>query len=673
MDGSLSLDQVFIKKLTDIILSNLENDQFGVEELSRMMGMSHSTIHRKLRSYTHHSLSQFIREVRLQKAHEMLEQNRGTISEISYRVGFGSPTYFDKCFHEYFGYSPGKVKKADSRNPNESFGIQISSRPVPKKTIPETLSFYKFWVLVMIGLIATVSILFYPEIFKKTELDDLRSSDGRISVAVMPFQNMTDEKTWNGIQTNLISYLSNYEELTVRNKEAISSLLESNGIANYASITPSVAGRISQKLNANIFINGIIEKAVPVFRVNAQLANAKTKEVIRSFQIEGPAKEDEVLRLIDSLSLLIKNFLVISKMEEEVSPDLKPYIYNTNSPEAYQYFIDANDATKRYDITGALTLYSRAVAIDSNFLPAIVFLSMRYEELGLHEDAKKWCLKAYEKREEANKKERILVEWHHAALFETPVEEIKYLKQSQDADDQIPVSYWRTGNAYLKLSEYSKAIPEYEKALEIYDKWGIKPMMAGNYTALGLAYHKTGQYKKEKKLYSKAGIDFPDDPDLIASQALLSLAEGDTVCANRYIEKLRSALTYLSRSETQIAGNLAYVYSEAGYMNKAEEYYRQALSSEPENADRLNELAWFLIDKNRSIEEGLELVEKALEINPLNYLYLHTKGLGLYKLGKNKEALELLERSWGLKPVYDHGLFLHLTEVKKAVAGQKNI
>ena len=50
---------------------------------------------------------------------------------------------------------------------------------------------------------------------------------------------------------------------------------------------------------------------------------------------------------------------------------------------------------------------------------------------------------------------------------------------------------------------------------------------------LGYAYHKTGQYKKEKKLYKKAEQDFPDDPDLIYRQAILSLTERDTIAANR--------------------------------------------------------------------------------------------------------------------------------------------
>lgn len=106
-------------------------------------------------------------------------------------------------------------------------------------------------------------------------------------------------------------------------------------------------------------------------------------------------------------------------------------------------------------------------------------------------------------------------------------------------------------------------------------------------------------------------------------------------------------------------------------LDKAEKYYRQALSLEPENPLRMNNLALFIIDKERNITEGLELIEKALTLSPDNYQYLDTKGWGLYKQGKFKEALELLEKSWEIKPVYDHGIYLHLEEARKAVAGKK--
>ena len=85
----------------------------------------------------------------------------------------------------------------------------------------------------------------------------------------------------------------------------------------------------------------------------------------------------------------------------------------------------------------------------------------------------------------------------------------------------------------------------------------------------------------------------------------------------------------------------------------------------------MNNLAWLLIDKDRDVNKGLELADKALEMDPVNYSYLDTKGWGLYKQGKYKEALEILERSWELKPVYDHELFLHLEEVRNAIVNKK--
>ena len=122
-------------------------------------------------------------------------------------------------------------------------------------------------------------------------MEKLRSSGERISVAVMPFQNMTNDTIWNvwqdGIQDKLITSLSNSEELKVRQTESINSLIQSKGLTNYASITPSVASTISQKLDANVFIYGSIKQAGATIRVNAQLIDSKTEEAFKSFQIDG--------------------------------------------------------------------------------------------------------------------------------------------------------------------------------------------------------------------------------------------------------------------------------------------------------------------------------------------------------------------------------------------------
>jgi tetratricopeptide (TPR) repeat protein len=92
---------------------------------------------------------------------------------------------------------------------------------------------------------------------------------------------------------------------------------------------------------------------------------------------------------------------------------------------------------------------------------------------------------------------------------------------------------------------------------------------------------------------------------------------------------------------------------------------------EPENSDYRNLLAYLLIDKDININEGMELVESALRQHPDNYNYFHTRSWGLYKQGNSKEALALIQKSWDLKPYYDHTLFLHLKEVKKSLPALK--
>jgi Tfp pilus assembly protein PilF len=109
-------------------------------------------------------------------------------------------------------------------------------------------------------------------------------------------------------------------------------------------------------------------------------------------------------------------------------------------------------------------------------------------------------------------------------------------------------------------------------------------------------------------------------------------------------------------------------------LDKAEELYRKELSFQSENPVYINNLAYFVINTDRNIKEGMDLIDQALELKPENYNYLHTKGWGLYKQGKYQEALEILQKSWDLrkeKAIYNHDAFLHLEAAKKAVAGIK--
>jgi tetratricopeptide (TPR) repeat protein len=533
----------------------------------------------------------------------------------------------------------------------------------------------------LIGLLLLAVIINYPRIFKRDTLERLRASGERVSVAVMPFQNLTDDTIWNvwqsGIQDIIVANLSNSpEELKVRQIESINDMILAKGYANYATITPAVARNISKKLEADIFVHGSIKQEGNTIRLSAQLIDSKTEDVFKSFQIDGV--NNNILNIADSLTLALKNFLIISKIEKGAPPEYWN-LSNTYSPEAFKLFISGQSAFFKNDFGTASKLFSQALSIDSNFTDAALRLSYSYLNLAimsadrsLLNNAKKYCLKLYKRRGQMPLELKILINRLYAIFFETPNEEIQYLNQLKELNDQSPSIHFDLGVAYTNLYQYSSAVSEFEKSLEIYKKWEQKPVRDEYYVYLGNAYHKTGQYKKESKLYSKAERDFPDDPLLIQRQAVLSLSKGDTVEGNTYIKDFISLSEKRAVPEALIMANLAMVYNDAGILDKSEKLFRELLSLYPENPDWMNMLAWMLIDSDRNIDEGLEIIDKALELSPYNSDMLDTKAWGLYKQGKYKKALGLLQKADSLKPFYNQDLHLHLEASKKAVASQLN-
>jgi len=143
--------------------------------------------------------------------------------------------------------------------------------------------------ITIIALLIVATIILYPRIFQRDSLEYLRSK-GKISIAVMPFQNRTSNTSWddykNVIQDILITYLSNSNELSVRQTESINSLLDARNLDNYASITPTVASNISKRLDANVFIYGSINPVGNRVRLIAQLIDSKTREIFKTFQMD---------------------------------------------------------------------------------------------------------------------------------------------------------------------------------------------------------------------------------------------------------------------------------------------------------------------------------------------------------------------------------------------------
>ena len=128
-----STSHSFMDRVMSIMELNYSDPEFGVEQLCHQLGMSRSTVSRKLNDETGESTTQFIRNYRLDLARRILMENVGNrnISEIAFRVGFNDPKYFTRCFSKKYGQSPSMYQEPIASPPTPLQGERREPHPQP--------------------------------------------------------------------------------------------------------------------------------------------------------------------------------------------------------------------------------------------------------------------------------------------------------------------------------------------------------------------------------------------------------------------------------------------------------------------------------------------------------------------------------------------------------------
>ena len=105
-------DKGFLAKLRDAVMEQIEDSALSVEQLGEKLCLSRVQLYRKTKALTGYSPNEYIRNIRLKTARDLLSTTEKTVAEVAYSVGFTSPSYFAKCYKDYFGESPkaGRLK-----------------------------------------------------------------------------------------------------------------------------------------------------------------------------------------------------------------------------------------------------------------------------------------------------------------------------------------------------------------------------------------------------------------------------------------------------------------------------------------------------------------------------------------------------------------------------------
>ena len=108
-----SYDEKFIKKIAQSVEEKLENPDFKIEDLADSMNLSRTVFYRKIKSILGVSPKDFVRDMRVKKAVQLLDSGEYSISEIAYMSGFSSPQYFSRVFKEVMNCTPSEYKAND--------------------------------------------------------------------------------------------------------------------------------------------------------------------------------------------------------------------------------------------------------------------------------------------------------------------------------------------------------------------------------------------------------------------------------------------------------------------------------------------------------------------------------------------------------------------------------
>jgi TolB-like protein/AraC-like DNA-binding protein/Tfp pilus assembly protein PilF len=344
----------FIDEVRAIVMSNIADEKFGVRELASTLGLSSSQTLRKVKAATGKSVNQYIRELRLEKAAKLIKKTDLTIAEISYQVGFGSPSYFHKAFVNYYGIAPGEYK-TKSTSLSELAAKKAEHKPQPrfsKRTI-----FYAVSIL-MILVIGYVLI----------------NNSTSNSIAVLPFKDFSpDDNQWfsDGVSDNILHSLSQMKDLTVISFTSSSTFRDSD----------KTISEIAKELGVSYILEGSVTLVEDKIKIIAQLIDSNDEHV---WSKEYNENFDNVIAIQNNVAQQVMKQLEITlSPQEEVTLEKYP----TENMEAYNLHLKGrliNGSRKLEDLKLNIELNKQAIALDSTFDEAYAEIAFSYQLLSFY-------------------------------------------------------------------------------------------------------------------------------------------------------------------------------------------------------------------------------------------------------------------------------------------------
>jgi len=334
----------FISKINQFLDQNIENKNYGVSEITESLGISRSQLQRKLKSITGNSTSSYIREYKLKKGYAMLKDGVAKASEVSYKVGFSSPSYFNAAFSKFYGYAPDEAK------------FQAIDHIVAQKKSKAPL-----WMGLLILLVGLIAYSIYQTIpleefegkmfFEKPKIKEK-------SIAVLAFEDLSEDQSQKflgmGLAVEVINILDDVEGLKVIGKTSAFSFLDKK-------IT---IDSIAKLLNVNYVLEGTISESDGEKDIIAILTDGITGQTL--FSQSYKMSKDDSSNIRSEIAKQVAYELKM-KVNEDVILSSNRNDSRLLAMEQRAYYRTSKGATLR-EVIG---IWDECLSLDSTYIPCI--------------------------------------------------------------------------------------------------------------------------------------------------------------------------------------------------------------------------------------------------------------------------------------------------------------
>jgi TolB-like protein/AraC-like DNA-binding protein/Tfp pilus assembly protein PilF len=618
------VEKDFLKRVTTIIEDNLSDERFGVSELAGEIGMSRSNLLRKIKKSSGLSVSQFISQIRLQHAMELLKQQSMTVSEVSYEVGFGSTSYFIKCFREHYGYPPGEVEKRDSKQSDVSELVQGG-----KEQIATQNKLIKFWeelkrrkVVKVIVIYASISFILLQVV--SILIEPLFLPDWMMSLVIVLLAigfpiaivfSWIFEITPSGLEVtqatdkngNPLAHKGD-RKMGILNMILIGLLVVIIGILVY----PKMFGSVDQE-----YLNPKLEKSIAVLpfindsndSTNVHIINGLMESILNKLQ------KIEDLRVVSRTS--VEKYRKDPKTIPEMAKELK-----------VSYFVEGSGQK----IGDKILLNVQLIEASSDkHLWAEQFNRETKDIFNLQQEVAKKIANKIEVIITPEEEERIDKiptdnleayeyflkgkELFFMGTFEGLEEAIPYFKKAVELDIEFANAYADIAIAYYYMDifkaekRYTELIKDYADKAMMFDSKSAQSLIAK-----GFFYINSGKNELATTYFEKA-LEFNPNSALVIN-TLSDVYANRMPDTEKYLEYALKGVQLDIASHDSITASFIYLhvsnaFIQSGFIGEAEMYINKSLDYSPENLFSEYVKAYILYAKNKDLTITKELLIKA--------------------------------------------------------------